>query len=155
MKRRRWGLIDGFLLLIIALSVAGLLLRVQLARTDTVGEEIACTIVLTAKKLPRACVDSITPGELFYTADGRAIGRVTEIRTMPSRVILYANGAECIGVWDENIYCDAFVSIESIGGMEEGVFLSEGRYAVPLGITLALYGARSGICWLVSSVTPR
>ena len=152
MKKRQWGLIDGFLIIVLCLSALGLLLRIQLRSPSVVEDAQLCTVLLSVRACPSTIRDCIAADEVLYCEDGSAFGRVRDAFVTESRFVLYENGREYVGEWNIDRYCDLTLSVE-VGGTYDGeVFLRQGRYAVLVGSDVMLDGARTHMKWGVKEV---
>ena len=152
MKKRQWGLIDGFLIIVLCLGALGLLLRIQLRSPTEEMDAQSCTVLLSVRACPSTIRDCIAADEVLYCEDGSTFGRVTDTFVAASRVVLYENGREYVGEWDTDRYCDLTLSVEVGGSYDGEVFLRQGRYAVLVGSDVMLDGSRTHMKWHIKEV---
>ena len=145
-KKRRFGLLDAFILAVLLLSAVGLVLRAQMLHVQDT-DEVAATVRLEARSIPPEIADCLSRGERLYTADGTVFGTVEAVERNPSRVQLVSGGATYTGEDAERI--DFAVTVTVLGSASEGVLLRNGRYAVLVGETVTLYGERIELSWLI------
>ena len=152
MKQRRLGMIDIFLIVVLLLSGIGIALRIYTGKGREAGVENSCTVEILARQAFASGVDCIESGEMLYTEDGTAFGRVVEIVRDPTPIVLYTEGRECVGKWDEEKYCNVTLLVEVWGRYDGAVFLQAGRYPIIVGKTLTLYSERVHMMWVIQSV---
>lgn len=152
MKQRRLGMIDVFLIVVLLLSGIGIVLRMHMEQEKGTDAVNSCTVAIFARQAFASGLDCMELGEMLYTEDGTAFGRIVDIVRAPAQIVLYTDGRECVGEWDEQAYCNATLLVEVLGRYDGTLFLQAGRYPIIVGKALNLYSERVHMTWVIQSV---
>ena len=139
-KRLRIGILDVLLVLCLLCAIVVGLLRALDMDGMAVGNEEENHVRLFVEELPTGAIPHLHEGDLLYNAEGALFGRLASIEVLPVTVEILENGAFYRGEWDTSERCSLRLTVSVKGIHSDGVFLWEGRRAIPTGLSILLYG---------------
>ena len=127
--KRRGGVLDLLLILLIVLSITGLLWRRYMSeREGSWAESFSYSVYAQSEAMDAMSFDSIQKGDWLYTPSGEPFGEIMAIERTAAEVLLISDGILYRGAWDADVRCAARVEIRVSGRpTEHGVLVSASR----------------------------
>ena len=151
-NKRRIGVLDVFVGMMIFLGAVGLILRARILQSDLDADETR-SVVCLAQDLPAEVAECLIAGEVFYTADGTAWGILNAVEASPAKLSVMHEGEWFFGEDTTGERIDLTLTLTVSGVASEGGFLRDGKYAVLRGDRVQLYGERVSLSLLICSVS--
>ena len=136
-ERKKWTVVDIFLILLAALSLVGTILRFWGIKRRGVGELYEYSVGVVWESVDNRTAGSLQEGDLVYTASGELFGRVLSIEQKPSAVELKKDGKIYRVESEERL--DVRIDLAVSCRESDGQILWRGRDVLMIRQTLRLY----------------
>lgn len=150
-NRRRIGVLDVFMGMLLLLGAIGLILRARILQSEVEVNE-TCAVICLARGVPADMAECLHVGEILYTADGSVWGVLREVEARPAEISVLQNGEHVSGVDPTGERLDLTLTVAVSGATSESGFLRDGKYVVLRGEGVLLYSERCAlslqICFL-------
>lgn len=142
---------DWFLVLLLALCIAGMVFRQWSLRRGGIGELAVYTVTAEWRDVDSRTADCLSEGEWLRTGAGELFGQVVRVERLPAAVRLSEGGQWYEGTWPDEARCGLVLTLSVQARESQGLLLRGGTHPLNTGETYLLYSGRAELRLFVRS----